>query len=79
MDAAIQEKVDLWLKGNYDQATRDEITRMQKENPNELIESFYRSLEFGTACRFSLTSRASVRGNSLRTIRSSCGRASTDS
>src|ERR1700754_5170074 len=48
MDAAIQEKVDLWLKGNYDQATRDEITRLQKENPNELIESFYRSLEFGT-------------------------------
>jgi len=48
MDAAIQEKVDLWLKGNYDQATKDEITRLQKESPNELIESFYRSLEFGT-------------------------------
>jgi len=48
MDAAIQDKVDLWLKGNYDQATKDEITRLQKENPNELIESFYRSLEFGT-------------------------------
>src|SRR6201995_2265258 len=48
MDAAIQEKVDLWLKGNYDQATKDEITRLQKENPNELTESFYRSLEFGT-------------------------------
>lgn len=48
MDAAIQEKVDLWLNGNYDQATKDEITHLQKENPNELIESFYRSLEFGT-------------------------------
>src|ERR1700754_3000550 len=48
MDAAIQEKVDLWLKGNYDQATRDEITRLQKENPAELTEGFYRSLEFGT-------------------------------
>ncbi|MBS1664478.1 MAG: phospho-sugar mutase [Bacteroidetes bacterium] len=48
MDAAIQEKVDLWLKGNYDQATKDEIARLQKENPNELTESFYRSLEFGT-------------------------------
>jgi phosphoglucomutase len=48
MDAAIQEKVDLWLKGNYDQATKDEITRLQKESPNELTESFYRSLEFGT-------------------------------
>ena len=48
MDAAIQEKVDLWLAGNYDQATKDEIARLQKENPNELTESFYRNLEFGT-------------------------------
>ena len=40
--------MDLWLKGNYDQATKDEIGRLQKENPNELTESFYRSLEFGT-------------------------------
>lgn len=48
MDAAIQEKVNSWLTGNYDQATRDEITRLQKENPNELVESFYRNLEFGT-------------------------------
>lgn len=48
MDAAIQEKVDLWLKGNYDQATKDEILRLQAENPGELTESFYRSLEFGT-------------------------------
>lgn len=48
MDAAIQAKVDLWLKGNYDQATKDEIIRLQKENPAELTEGFYRSLEFGT-------------------------------
>ena len=48
MDAAIQEKVDLWLKGNYDQATKDEIRRLVAENPTELTESFYRNLEFGT-------------------------------
>lgn len=48
MDAAIQSKVDLWLKGNYDQATKDEINRLKVENPTELTESFYRSLEFGT-------------------------------
>src|SRR5579871_2504411 len=48
MDAAIQEKVNRWLTGNYDQETKDEITRLQKENPNELTESFYQSLEFGT-------------------------------
>jgi phosphoglucomutase len=48
MDAAIKEKVDVWLNGNYDQTTKDEIMRLQKENPNELNESFYRNLEFGT-------------------------------
>jgi phosphoglucomutase len=48
MDAAIQEKVNAWLTGDYDQATRDEIIRLQNENPTELTESFYRSLEFGT-------------------------------
>ncbi len=48
MDAAIQGKLTIWLNGNYDQATKDEITRMQQDNPNELIESFYRNLEFGT-------------------------------
>jgi phosphoglucomutase len=48
MDAAILEKVNAWLNGNYDQETKNEIIRLQKENPNELTESFYRSLEFGT-------------------------------
>jgi phosphoglucomutase len=48
MDAAIQGKLTIWLNGNYDQATKDEITRLQQDNPNELIESFYRNLEFGT-------------------------------
>src|ERR1700761_7221375 len=48
MDAAIQKKLDVWLTENYDQATKDEIIRLQQENPNELTESFYRNLEFGT-------------------------------
>jgi phosphoglucomutase len=48
MDAAIQSKVDAWLNGHYDKDTRDEILRLQKENPAELTESFYKSLEFGT-------------------------------
>jgi phosphoglucomutase len=45
---AIQASVDLWLTGNYDEATKQEITRLQKENPGELADSFYRNLEFGT-------------------------------
>jgi phosphoglucomutase len=48
MDAAIQEKVSTWLNGNYDQDTKNEIIRLQKENTNELTESFYKNLEFGT-------------------------------
>ena len=48
MDAAIQSKVNTWLNGNFDQATKDEIVILQKENPNELADAFYRKLEFGT-------------------------------
>jgi len=48
MDAAILEKVNVWLNGNYDQETKEEIKRMEASSPDELTESFYRSLEFGT-------------------------------
>ena len=48
MDTAIQAKIDTWLKGNFDQATKDEINKLQKENANELADAFYRNLEFGT-------------------------------
>jgi phosphoglucomutase len=48
MDAAIQNKVNAWLNGNFDQATKDEVLKLQKDNPNELADSFYRNLEFGT-------------------------------
>ncbi len=48
MDVAIQEKVQTWLKGNYDEATRNEILKMQSENSPELADSFYKNLEFGT-------------------------------
>lgn len=48
MEATIQATVSTWLNGNYDQATKDEIFRLQKESPDELTEAFYRNLEFGT-------------------------------
>lgn len=48
MDTAIQQKVDNWLQGNFDAATKDEIKKLQSSNPNELADSFYRNLEFGT-------------------------------
>ena len=48
MDMAIQQKVDQWLQGNYDQATKKQIEDLQKNNPDELADSFYQNLEFGT-------------------------------
>ncbi len=48
MSTNIDEKVANWLAGNYDEATKNTIRDLQANNPNELAESFYRNLEFGT-------------------------------
>ncbi len=48
MDAAIQSKVDVWLNGNFDEATKEEIKKLQQDNPSELADAFYKNLEFGT-------------------------------
>ena len=40
--------INTWLGGNYDEITKDAIKKLQTENPNELEDSFYRNLEFGT-------------------------------
>ena len=48
MDAAIQEKIKVWLNGNFDQQTKDEISRLQNESPDQLADAFYKDLEFGT-------------------------------
>ncbi|MEK0413249.1 MAG: hypothetical protein RL070_737 [Bacteroidota bacterium] len=45
MDHSIQDKVSVWLSGNYDEATKNAINSLQ---PDELADSFYRNLEFGT-------------------------------
>ena len=48
MNAATKEKVQVWLDGNYDDATKETIKKLEVENPTELEESFYVNLEFGT-------------------------------
>jgi phosphoglucomutase len=48
MDAAIRQKVDIWLNGNYDQDTRSEILHLLENDPDTLADAFYRNLEFGT-------------------------------
>lgn len=49
LDNATQQKVDLWLKGNYDDATKQTIQQLLSANKDtELTDAFYRDLEFGT-------------------------------
>ena len=48
MDIAIKAKIDSWLAGNYDEATKQEIRHLLETNPDDLVEGFYKNLEFGT-------------------------------
>ena len=48
MEAATVNRINEWLTGNYDQATKDEILRLQKEDEAQLEDAFYKDLEFGT-------------------------------
>ena len=48
MEKAIQEKVESWLNGSYDDDTKAEIRRMAEKDQEALAESFYKDLEFGT-------------------------------
>lgn len=48
LDATTLANVQAWLEGAYDEATKQAIRDMQQNNPEELNESFYRNLEFGT-------------------------------
>lgn len=46
---SVQEKALLWLTDQYDETTRAEVKKMlESEDPTQLIESFYKDLEFGT-------------------------------
>ena len=44
----VREKAQTWLDSDIDRVTRDRILDMMENDPGELIESFYQSLEFGT-------------------------------
>lgn len=46
---SVIDKAQEWLDGNYDLATKAEVkAMMDKEDKTELIDAFYRDLEFGT-------------------------------
>ena len=48
IDESAKLNAQAWLNGAYDEATKQAIRDMAELNPNELNESFYRHLEFGT-------------------------------
>jgi phosphoglucomutase len=49
LDTNVQSRVDAWLAGNYDDATKAEIRQLvDQNNVTELTDAFYRDLEFGT-------------------------------
>ncbi len=48
MDKGVERKVISWLEGPYDEDTKQKIRELQKNDPAELTEAFYKNLEFGT-------------------------------
>ena len=48
LDPQVLSKAETWLNGNYDENTKQEVRMLIENNPNELVESFYKDLEFGT-------------------------------
>ena len=48
MDQKILERAQSWLTEQYDEETRKKVQELIDNDPNELTESFYRNLEFGT-------------------------------
>ena len=48
IDKNILDNAKSWLSDSYDIETRNEVSRMLAENSTELIDSFYKNLEFGT-------------------------------
>ncbi len=48
LDKLVMSKAQAWLDGNYDEATKQEVRMLMETNHNELVESFYKDLEFGT-------------------------------
>jgi len=49
LENAVQEKIDTWLNGGYDEDTKAQIQKMlDNQEFTELTDAFYRDLEFGT-------------------------------
>ena len=47
-DQEVLERAKLWLEKEFDADTREKVRKMIENNDSELVESFYKNLEFGT-------------------------------
>ena len=49
LDSSVQQKIDQWLEGSYDENAKQEIRSLiEQEKYEELTDAFYKDLEFGT-------------------------------
>lgn len=48
LDQMVLAKAQQWLDGNYDAETKAQVQYLIDHDPKELVESFYKDLEFGT-------------------------------
>ncbi|MFR9580077.1 MAG: phospho-sugar mutase, partial [Rikenellaceae bacterium] len=48
LEQQVLAKAQAWLNGAYDAETKKEVKELMENNMGELVESFYRDLEFGT-------------------------------
>ena len=45
MALTVEQKVEKWLTGNYDQETKNAILSLQSKSGDELADCFYKNLE----------------------------------
>ncbi len=48
LEQTVLSKARKWLEGDYDEATKKQVKYLMENDANELTESFYKDLEFGT-------------------------------
>lgn len=48
IDKNILQRANVWLNGNYDAETKKQVKHLLENDATELVDSFYRDLEFGT-------------------------------
>ncbi|MEG2614723.1 MAG: phospho-sugar mutase [Alistipes sp.] len=48
LEQSVLRKAQSWLDGHYDEDTKKQVKLLIDNNMNELVESFYKDLEFGT-------------------------------